>query len=300
MPPTARQRIHPLRRPGLRAWLDTAAPCAAGLEARVEEIAAIPPGFTPIPTRNRMNRVWEGHLDGIPGPLIIKQGWVNPVYPLDRRIARRVNLALHNRFLQSMKLSFRLDAIGFASVRPVLCWKKYTGLFPTEIGILYPKIEAPATFARYLVVPNDPTGPWRFATLPAETALAWGRHTRRLNEAGLLHTDPAPWNILLRPGATDPPLEVDFIYLDADAFRPLPARNPASPLGRYHRALAMDRVLQFLSPDNQAAFCEGFSMPGESPSAWQRLFDWLRLHPNPHPPTKLRLFLRALSFRPQA
>lgn len=294
MPPPVHPRIRPLRLPGLRAWLDASSPFATAIESRLPEIASIPSTFTPIPTRNRMNKVWEGHLDGIPGPLIIKQGWVNPVYPLDRRIARRVNLALHNRFLQSMKLSFRLDAIGFASVRPVLCWKKYTGLFPTEIGILYPKIEAPSSFSRYLVIPNDPTGPWRFATLPPETARAWGRHTRRLNAAGILHTDPAPWNILLRPGGTAPPQEADFIYIDTDAFRPLPVRPPTSPLARYHRALAMDRVLQFLSPDDLSAFCDGFAFPGESPSAWHRLFDWLRRHPNPHPPAKLRLFLRAL------
>ena len=300
MPPPSRQRILVIRRPGLRAWLDSAAPCAALLESRLPEIAAIPSGFTPIPTRNRMNRVWEGHLDGIPGPFILKQGWINPVYPLDRRIARRVNFALRNRFLQSMELSFRLEAIGFASVRPVLCWKRHSGLFPVEIGILYPKIEASASFARYLVIPNDPTGPWRFATLPEATARAWGRHTRHLNEAGLLHTDPAPWNILIRPGAVDPPLEADFVYIDADAFRPLPVRAPSSPAGRHLRALAMDRVLQFLSPSDLAAFCEGFALPGESPSSWQCLFDWLRRHPNPHPPAKLQLFMRALAFRPQA
>lgn len=293
----ARKRILFLRRPGLRAWLDTAAPCARTLESRLAEIAAIPSAFTPIPTRNRMNKVWEGSFDGIPGPLIIKQGWINPVYPLDRRIARRVNLALHNRFLRSMELSFRLDEIGFASVRPVLCWKKYTGLFPTEIGILYPKIEASASFARFLVIPDDPTGPWRFATLPGATARAWGRHTLRLNESGLLHTDPAPWNILIRPGAADPPLEDDFVYIDTDAFRPLPA-PPASAAGRYHRALAMDRVLQFFSPSDLAAFCEGFALPGEAPSAWQRLFDWRRLHPRTRLPSKLRFRLRAFSFGP--
>ena len=297
MIPSARNRIRTLRRPGLRAWLDDTSPCAEELESRLAEIAAIPSGFTPIPTRNRMNKVWEGRIDGIPGPLIIKQGWINPVYPLDRRIARRVNLTMHNRFLRSMELSFRLEEIGFASVRPVLCWKKYTGLFPTEIGILYPKIEASASFARYLVIPNDPSGPWRFATLPEATARAWGRHTRHLNEAGLLHTDPAPWNILIRPGSTDPPLEDDFIYIDTDAFRPLPAA-PTSAVGRYHRALAMDRVLQFFSPSNLAAFCEGFALPGEALSAWQRLFTWRCLHPRNRLPSKLRFRLRALSFGP--
>ena len=41
MPPTARQRIRPLRRPGIRAWLDTAFSFATVLEARVDEIADI-------------------------------------------------------------------------------------------------------------------------------------------------------------------------------------------------------------------------------------------------------------------
>ena len=294
MTSSADKRILVLHRPGLRAWLDSASPFASAIESDLDGIAAIPERFTPIPTRNRMNKVWEGRLDGLSGPFIIKQGWVNPVYPADRRLARRVNLALHNRFLQSMKLSFRLETIGFASVRPVLCWKKYTGPFPSEIGILYPKIEAPASLARYLVIPNDLSGPWRFAAFPSETARAWGRHTRRLNEAGLLHIDPAPWNILIRPGAADPPREDDFIYIDTDAFRPLPFRNPSAPFGRWKRALAMDRVIRFFEPGDLSAFCEGFALPSESPAAWLRLFTRFRRYPKLRPVSKVSLFLRSL------
>lgn len=293
MTPTDRHRIVRIRRPGLRAWLASSFPYTPALESQLGQIAAIPPTFTPIPTRNRMNKVWEGTLPGLPGTFIIKLGWCNPVYPLDRRVARRVNMALNNRFLQSMELSFRLDAIGFPSVRPVLCWKKIPRLLPTEIGILYPKVEAPSSLYRYLDTPDD--RPWCFRNLPPETARAWGRHTRRLNEAGLLHIDPAPQNVLLRPGAADPPIESDFIYIDTDAFRPMPF-PAASPLGRYCRAAAMDRALTLFTPSDLIPFCEGFALPSESPAAWQRLFSWMRLHPRPHLPGKLRLFLRSLSF----
>lgn len=294
MPPSTSHRIKCIRRPGLRAWLDAAHPHADALESRLGEIASIPAGFARIPTRNRMNKVWEGRLGGIPGTVIIKQGWVNPVYPLDRRIARRVNLACRNRFLQSMELSFRLDGIGFPSVRPILCWKKGARLFPSEIGILYPKIEAPGSLLRYLDMPED--RPWGFRGLPPDTARAWGRHTRRLNEAGLLHMDPAPQNILLRAGAAEPPREDDFIYIDTDAFRPLHA-SPASLPGRYLCALAMARAFAFFTPGDLEGFCEGYARGGEAPSAWLRLFEWIRLHPRPHLPGKLRFWLRAAAFR---
>ena len=293
MPPASPHRISTLRRPGLRAWLDASSPFASAIESQLDQIAAVPTSFTPIPTRNRMNKVWEGSLPGIPATFILKLGWCNPVYPLDRRIARRVNMALRNRFLQSMELSFRLDAMSFASVRPVLCWKRTRHLFPAEIGILYPKIEAGDSLRRYL----DTTGrPWYFRDLPPETALAWGRPTRRLNQAGLIHIDPAPQNVLLRPGAADPPLEDDFIYIDTDAFRPLRASS-TSLFGRYARALSMARALAFFRPSDLPPFCEGFALPSESPAAWLRLLDWVRRHPRPHPPGKLLLLARALSFR---
>ena len=289
-------RLKPLRRPGLRAWLDTAFPCVAALEAQLDQIASIPPSFTPIPTRNRMNKVWEGTLPGIPGTFILKLGWCNPVYSLDRRFARRVNMALQNRFLQSMELSFRLEDIGFPSVRPVLCWKKIPRFLPTEIGILYPKIEASGSLIRFFdLPPGDPGATWIFRSLPPETACAWGRRTRRLNEAELVHVDPFPSNILLRPGASDPPLDDDFVFIDSDAFRPLPA-PPASPRGRFFRALSMDRAIAYFRPCDIPPFSEGFALPGESPAAWQRLFDWQRRHPRPHFPGKLLLFLRSLSF----
>lgn len=294
---TSPHRIISLRRPGLRAWLDASSPFVAALDSCLGEIVSVPSSFTPIPTRNRMNKIWEGSLPGLPGTFVLKQGWCNPVYPLDRRIARRVNLALRNRFLQSLELSFRLDTIGFPSVRPVLCWKSIPRLFPVETGLLYPKIEASASLIRYFdLPPDDPDATWIFRSLPPETARAWGRHTRRLNEAGLLHVDPFPSNILLRPGAADPPLEDDFIFIDPDAFRPLPA-SPASPSGRYFRALAMDRAIAYFRTCDIPPFCEGFALPSESPKAWERLFDWLRLHPRPHLSGKFRLFLRALAFR---
>lgn len=297
MAPNAPHRIVFFRRPGLRAWLDASSPFAPILESRLESIAAIPPTFTPIATKNRMNKVWEGRLEGLPGPFILKTGWCNPVYSLRRRIDRRVNFAFTNRFLHSMETSFRLDELGIAATRPVLCWKKTVHLFPKEIGVLYPKIEASDSLFRYGAPTAD--GHFRFQNLPPETARAWGLHTRRMNEAGLLHVDPAPQNILLRPGAADPPAEADFIYIDIEAFCALPVRDPASPLGRWHRALAMNRGIRCFGPADLAAFCEGFALPSESPAAWIRFFTLQQRFPRLHPRAKFALLLHSVaSFRP--
>lgn len=297
MTPPAPHRIVSIRRPGLRAWLDASFPGASVLESLLESIAAIPPSFTPIPTKNRMNKVWEGRLEGLSDPFILKKGWCNPIYSLNRRIDRRVNLAFTNRFLRSMEISSRLAGLGIAATRPVLCWKKTVHLFPKEIGVLYPKIEAADSLLRYGGKTAD--GSFRFRNLPPETARAWGLHTRRMNEAGLLHVDPAPQNILLRPGAADPPTAADFIYIDIEAFRALPVRDPASPLGRWHRALAMNRGIRCFAPADLAAFCEGFAFPSESPAAWLRFFTRQQSFPRLHPRAKLALLLHSFtSFRP--
>ena len=283
-------RISFLRQPGLRAWLDASSPHASLLQAQLPLITSIPSSFTPIPTKNRMNKVWEGALEGIPGTFILKIGWCNPVYSRDRRIVRRINMALHNRFLQSMRLSPRLDAISFPAVRAVLCWKRIPHLLPTEIGVLYPKVEAPFSLRRYL---DDPANPRAFRNLPLETTQALGRLVRRLNQAGLVHVDPAPQNILLRSDAANPPLEDDFVFIDVDAFRALHA-SPASPLGRWHRTLAMNRIIRLFPPTHLAAFCEGFAFPSESPDAWIRIFSHSAHLPNHKLLSRLSLLLRSL------
>ena len=294
MPPPLQSRLVPIRLPGLRAWLDAAHPFAPVLRERLPEIAAIPPGFAKIPTRNRMNEVWEGRLDGIPAPLVLKRGWINPVYPLDRRIARAVNLACKNPFRRALELAPRLEAVPFPAVRPVLCWKRIPRLFPAETGILYPKIEADGSLHRYLR--NAPSGnPYdRRLLAPLPTLRALGRLLRTLNAAGFVHLDPAPQNVLLRPGAADPPVEADFVLIDVEAFRPLPGPRPDAPRARYRRALALERLVPYIRTADLLAFAEGFALPAESPGSWLPALRWLHRHPKPRPPATLALFLRTL------
>ena len=277
-----------IRRPGWCVWLDTSHPLAATLRERIGEIVSIPPSFTPIPTLNRMSKIWEGPLDGLPGSFIIKQGWNNPVYPIDRRIARAVNLASKNRFLRSMEIAARLEAIGFKTVRPVLCWKKGPRLFPSETGILYPKIEAADSLIRY-----SPLGNGGFdLVLPPPTARALGTLLRDLHDAGFLHMDPAPQNILLRPGAADPPTAADMAFIDIDAFRPLTS-PPGTRRNTVARVLSLHRLLCRLhSDDDLRLLCEGYSR-SSSPTPWLSLFRFLHPHHTLrplHPLLTLRLF----------
>ena len=114
--------IEPIQRPGIRAWIDTTSPFASVLESRLGEIASVPDGFTPIRTRSRSRRLWEGTLDGIPSPLILKQRWLNPSYGLSRRISCRVSLALENPFRQALEIAPRLAAAGIAA-RKGMVWR---------------------------------------------------------------------------------------------------------------------------------------------------------------------------------
>lgn len=282
-----------LRRPGLRAWLDVRHPCAAALEARIPEIAAIPSGFVPIPTRSRSRRIWEGRMDGIPMALVLKQGWVNPSYPIDRRIARRVSLACHNPFRHALDIAIRLSAAGFSAARPILCWKKGPALFPSEEGILYPKVEASGSLRRYLLDPATGNPFDRRLRFPPETLAALGRFLRALNAAGFVHLDPTPQNILLRPGAADPPSEADFVLIDVEAFRPLPSDAPDTPRARHARAMALAPLLPYLPSADLPLFAGQFALPSESPAAWLPIFRLL--HRNPVLRLPARFSLRRLS-----
>jgi hypothetical protein len=297
VPPSASSNLLSVRLPGLRAWLDASTPFAALLRDRLPAIAAIPPGFAKIPTRNRMNEVWEGRLDGLPFPLVLKRGWINPVYPLDRRIARQVNLALKNTYRRALELAPRLEAVSFPTVRPLLCWKRIPRLLPAETGILYPKIEADGSLRRYLrdAPSGNPYDRRLLAPLPTLRALA--RLLRTLNAAGFVHLDPAPQNVLLRPGAADPPLEADFVLIDVEAFRPLPGSRPDSPANRHRRLIALERLVPYIRSSDLPAFAEDFALSGESPDAWLPLLLWLHRHPKPRPPAKLAILLRALARR---
>lgn len=297
MSPSPAPAIEPIRRPGLRAWIDASSPLASRLESRIEEIAAIPSGFTPVPTRSRSRRVWEGRLDGIPIPLVVKQRWLNPSYGIARRLSCRVSLLMEHPFRRALELASRLDAAGFPAARPVLCWKKSRRFFPVEEGILYPKVEAPDSLRRYLR--DSATGnPFdRRLVLPPETLSALGRFLRALNAAGFVHLDPTPQNILLLPGAADPPTENSFVFIDVDAFRSLPSGSPGTPRARCVRALALAPLLPHLPAADLPRFAESFALPGESPAAWQRIFAWQRRHPRLRLPGKLGLFLRTFPFR---
>ena len=287
-----RQGPTPICCPSLRAWIDATHPFAKALEAILPEIAAIPSGFAPIPTRSRSRRVWEGHLDGIPFPVVVKQGWVDPAYPLDRRIARRVSLACHNPFRHALENSIRLAAAGFPAARSILSWKKYRGPFPVEEGILYPKVEASASLRRYLHDPATGNPFDRRLRLPPETLAALGRYLRTLTKAGFVHLDPTPQNILLRPGAADPPTEADFIFIDVEAFQPLPSA-PDTPRARRARALSLSPLLPYLPSASLPLFAEHYALPSESPSAWLPLLHLL--HRNPVLRLPARLSLRHLS-----
>lgn len=296
MRPLFRKGPVSVRRPGIHAWLDADSPHAAAMEAMLPEIAAIPSGFTPIPTRSRSRRIWEGRIDGMPFPVIVKQGWVNPSYPIDRRIARRVSLVLKNPFRLALEIAIRLDAIGFPAARPILCWKKAPGFFPTEEGILYPKVEASGSLRAYLHVPATGNPFDRRLRLPPETLAALGRFLRTLNAAGFVHLDPTPQNILLRPGSGDPPTEADFIFIDVEAFRPIPSSAPGTPRARHARALALSPLLPYIPSADLPLFAEHFALPSEAPSAWLPLFLLLHRKPVLRLPDRLSLYRFSLAF----
>ena len=288
MNPPPSQGPTPIRCPGLRAWIDASHPFAKALEAILPEIAAIPSGFVPIPTRSRSRRVWEGHLDGIPFPVVVKQGWVDPAYPLDRRIARRVSLACHNPFRHALQNSIRLAAAGFPAARSILSWKKYRGPFPVEEGILYPKVEASGSLRRYLHNPDTGNPYDRRLRLPHPTLAALGRFLRTLNAAGFVHFDPTPQNILLRPGAADPPTESDFTLIDVESFQPLPDSSDLPHLRRI-RARAIAPLLPYIPSDDLPLFATHFVLPSESPADWLPILQLLHRHPGLHPPARLAL-----------
>ena len=288
MNPPATPILTPLRRPGIRAWINASHPCAATLADVLESIVSVPPSFTPIPTRSHSRRAWTGHLDGIPFPIVIKQGWVSPTYRLDRRIARRVSLIFHNPFRRALETTLRLAAVGFPAPRPILCWKKLHGLFPIEEGILYPEIEASDSLRRYLQDPTTGNPYDRRLRLPPATLAALGRFLRTLNAAGFVHLDPTPQNILLRPGAADPPTEPDFTLIDVESFQPLPSTSDLPHLRRL-RALALAPLLPYIPSDDLPLFATHFVLPTESPSDWLPILQLLHRHPGLHPPVRLAL-----------
>jgi hypothetical protein len=286
--PPAVPILAPIRRPGIRAWINASHPCADALTDAIESIVAVPPSFTPIPTRSHSRRAWAGHLDGIPFPVVIKQGWVNPTYPLDRRIARRVSLIFHAPFRCALETSLRLSAVGFPAAHPILCWKKFHGLFPVEEGILYPEIDASGSLRRYLHNPDTGNPYDRRLRLPHPTLAALGRFLRTLNAAGFVHIDPTPQNILLRPGAADPPTESDFTLIDVESFQPLPDSSDLPHLRRI-RARAIAPLLPYIPSDDLPLFATHFVLPSESPADWLPILQLLHRHPGLHPPARLAL-----------
>lgn len=258
-----------LRLPGIRAWIAPAAPEAAAVRAALPHLANAAESFPVLPTHNRMNRVRRIAVPGAEGPFILKEGWCNPAYPWGRRFCRRVRLWTSMPAVRAMRLAAAFAAAGFAVLRPVACWKERRPGKGLCHFFLYPEVAARGSLADFVVFRED--GMPVFRDFPAKTRDALAHALRKMHEAGFLHLDPAPGNVLLKPGAPAGPGEEDFVWIDVESLRQGRAGKAATRREKARRACSMDRLLRVFPPGELEAFAAAYAGDAD-PGDWIALF----------------------------
>jgi len=258
-----------LRLGGIRAWIVSSAPEAADVRAALPGIAAEAAKGAPLSTHNRMNRVWRLSPPGRDARYILKMAWNNPAYPPGRRFFRLLRLLFTMPEIRAMRLAGELAAAGFATLRPLACWRqRVPGRGPCHF-FLYPEVAARGSLADFLGRRAD--GWPFFARLGAKTRDAWARALRKMHEAGFLHLDPAPGNVLLKPGAPEEPGEGDFVWIDVESLRRSAGGPARTARERWRRVRSMTTLLRVFSPGELEAFAAAYA-GADDPTGWLALF----------------------------
>lgn len=246
-----------IRFPGLHAWLMPEMPEAKPLRAVLPTLADEAERFPLLPTHNRMNRVRRISFAGLEGTYILKEAWCNPVYPWGRRFCRQVRLWTSMPFLRAIRLAAELAAADFSTLRPVACWKERRPGKGLSHYMLYPEVAARGSLADFLSYRAN--GQPFFRGLPEKTLAAYARSLRAIHEAGFLHVDPAPGNVLLRPDAPDEPEERDFVWIDVESLRRTAPGKARTARERARRARSLERLTRVFDSDALEAFTRSYA-----------------------------------------
>ena len=171
--------------------------------------------------------------------------------------------------VRAMRLALAFAAAGFAVLRPVACWRERRPGMGLCHFFLYPEVAARGSLADFIVFREN--GMPVFRDFPAKTRDALARALRRVHEAGFLHLDPAPGNVLLRPDAPAVPEEKDFVWIDVESLRKGRAGEAATRGEKRRRAFSMDRLLRVFPPGEREAFAATYA-GDDDPAGWIDLF----------------------------
>lgn len=199
-----------------------------------------------IATSSPRNRVFDLELPGI-GRCILKEFSVLTNRGPFRAMESAFKLRFVHRGLRTMRLAMEAGRIGFPTYTPCAFWTDYRhGL---HNYFLYQRIEGEPLSS---LLPLDDAPPERRAT--AESAIRQlGRHVRALHDAGIVHTDLHPGNILL-PLNAGPDAPIAVIDMDS-SYRPV---APGRRANYTARAKSLRRLHEFL-PDLFPLFADAYA-----------------------------------------
>ncbi len=167
--------------------------------------------FSSVETTNLRHRMHAVRLSDALPVLIQKAAWINPAYPVLRRINLRLTWMFKNYSLLAYEAALRLREAGIPAVEVVATWTHRPRRGPRENYLLYERVAAVGTLKQELLRLTGPAHARRRRALLEDTA----RLARRIHNAGFRHGDLSICNVLVcQPGA-DEPLRV----LDAGRLR---------------------------------------------------------------------------------
>jgi hypothetical protein len=102
-----------------------------------------------IATRNRQHRLYSFYLPAIGRDVVMKIHWVDPTYPLFRRIEICISSIFKNRCKFSFYGALTLQNAGVRTLNPLAYWSYGTSRFLSEQYFLYEKIHADFSMLEY-------------------------------------------------------------------------------------------------------------------------------------------------------
>lgn len=233
--------------PGGRLWLNPALPDTGPILdfARSGGAGGLPESAR-VATSSPRNRVFDIEIPGI-GRCILKEFTVQTNRGIFRRLETAFKLRFVHRGLRTMRLALDARQAGFPTYEPCAFWTDYRGRLRNYF--LYRRLDG---IPLNSLLPLDGADPARRAVV--ESAIRQlGRHVRTLHDAGIIHTDLHPGNILLPEGA-GPDAPIAVIDMDS-AYRPFaPGRRALYTA----RAKSLRRLHEFL-PDLFPLFADAYA-----------------------------------------
>ena len=113
--------------------------------------------FESIKVANRRNQLFRVRLDGLPRPLIMKINWINPEFPLTRRVA----LFLNNRFKNYPRRGYygalALEQAAISGMRAIAYWNHLPWSMQESGYFLYEEIDADCSIIEYQIFASRET-----------------------------------------------------------------------------------------------------------------------------------------------